>query len=39
MLTGINGDSITGHMKNAALLNYDTDLDSVQLEPLDERSR
>jgi len=21
-------------MKNAALLNYDTDLDSVQLEPL-----
>jgi len=26
-------------MKNAALLNYDTDLDSVQLEPLDERSR
>ena len=39
MLTGINGDSITAHMKNAALLNYDTDLDSVQLEPLDERSR
>ena len=39
VLTGINGDSITAHMKNAALLNYDTDLDSVQLEPLDERSR
>src|SRR5262249_43222347 len=26
-------------MKNQALLNYDTDLDSVQLEALDERSR
>src|SRR5262245_7779870 len=26
-------------MKNKALLNYGTDLDSVQLEPLDERSR
>jgi transketolase len=39
VLTGINGDSITAHMENAALLNYDTDLDSVQLEPLDERSR
>jgi transketolase len=26
-------------MKNGTLLNYDTDLDSVQLEPLDERSR
>src|SRR5882757_7493290 len=26
-------------MKNGTLLSYDTDLDSVQLEPLDERSR
>jgi transketolase len=39
VLTASNGDSIPTHMKNAALLNYGTDLDSVQLEPLDERSR
>ena len=32
VLTGTYGDSIRPHMKNAALLNYDTDLDSVQHE-------
>ena len=39
VLTDDTRDSIPTYMKNAALLNYGTDLDSVQLEPLDERSR